>query len=200
MKSKNRAIFLFAIITLALSACAIRIDFGSPTATAQPATSTSAPSVTPPPLRTLTAVSSATPTSQGAESVLIYLIAIGDEGKSGELIGCDDSAVPVSVAIQPTLGVLRAAYNELFKLRGQREYGMSGLVNALHASNLSIGSLAVENGVARVALTGSFSLGGVCDIPRVEAQLRLTAMQFSTVREVDITLNGIPLRDVLSLR
>jgi len=40
-------------------------------------------------------------------------------------------------------------------------------------------------------------VGGVCDEPRVQAQLRETALQFSTVDSVSIFINGIQLEDAL---
>ncbi len=199
---KTSILIVMAVLVLAAVSCSVRIDLGSATATAVPsltsmppaptALPTTVPSPTTPPVPTLA--------PQGATSVLIYLIAPEDNGKSGALIGCGDSAVPVPVPIEPTLGVLRAAYTELFKLYGKQFYGQSGLMNALYSSNLSIDSLAVENSTARVSLKGSLALDGVCDIPRVEAQLRLTALQFSTVKDVIISLNGVPLKDALSLK
>jgi hypothetical protein len=41
-------------------------------------------------------------------------------------------------------------------------------------------------------------LGGVCDAPRVEAQIKQTALQFSTVSDVEVFIDDIPLEDVLS--
>ena len=113
----------------------------------------------------------ADPASQGLDRVKIYLVAIGDNGVSGKLIGCGDSLVPVEVPISPTLGVLRAALNELFELEGQQYYGQSGLYNALYQSDLAIADVTVIGGEARIFLTGSLMLGGVCDNPRVEEQL-----------------------------
>ena len=142
----------------------------------------------------------ADPASQGLDRVKIYLVAIGDNGVSGKLIGCGDSLVPVEVPITPTLGVLRAALNELFKLEGQQYYGQSGLYNALYQSDLSIADVAVIGGEARIFLTGTLMLGGVCDTPRVEEQLKALALQFNTVESVSIYINGEPLADVLDLK
>jgi hypothetical protein len=41
-------------------------------------------------------------------------------------------------------------------------------------------------------------LGGVCDSPRVQAQIEQTALQFSTVSEVEVFVNDTPLEEVLS--
>ena len=61
-------------------------------------------------------------------------------------------------------------------------------------------SLSISNGVASVALSGSLKLGGECDNPRVQAQLEQTVLQFPTVTQAEITINGKPLKDALSLK
>lgn len=142
----------------------------------------------------------AQPASQGIDHVNIYLVAVGDNGVSGKLIGCGDSLVPVEVRIEPTLSVLRAALTELFKQEGQQYYGESGLYNALYQSHLSIVGVAVANGEARILLTGSLALGGECDNPRVEEQLKAIALQFNTVNRVSVFINGKPLAKLLDLK
>jgi hypothetical protein len=139
----------------------------------------------------------ATPTDALFTRTQIYLIAVGDDGQLGKEIGCDDSAVPVEVVIEPTIAPLTAAINQLLALESE-EYGQSGLYNALHASDLTLEGINIEEGKATIALSGDLVLGGVCDNPRVEAQLRETALQYSTVDEVEILLNGEPLDQVLS--
>ena len=150
-----------------------------PTSTPQPP-DPSLPTLLPP---------TADPASQGLDRVKIFLVAIGDNGVSGKLIGCGDSLVPVEVPITPTLGVLRAALNELFKLEGQQYYGQSGLYNALYQSDLAIADVAVIGSEARIFLTGTLTLGGECDNPRVEEQLKALALQFNTVERVSIYIN-----------
>jgi hypothetical protein len=134
-----------------------------------------------------------------SQTVQIYLIALEDQGISGELIGCGDSLVPVRVSIAPTQGVLRAALETLLGVK-QSYYGQSGLYNALYQSNLRVEDVRIESGLATIQLTGSLLLGGVCDNPRVEGQLRATARQFSTVQNVEILVNGTPLDELLSLK
>jgi len=161
-----------------------------PTATSLPP-STLPPTPIPP---------TAQPASQGLDRVKIYLVAVGDNGVSGKLIGCSDSLVPMEVRIEPTLGVLRAALNELFLLKGEQYYGESGLYNALYQSHLYIEDVAVIDGEARIFLTGTLTLGGVCDNPRVEEQLKAIALQFNTVNRVSVYINGEPLADMLDLK
>jgi spore germination protein GerM len=132
-------------------------------------------------------------------TVQIFLIAVDDNGQTGTSVGCRDSAVPVQVEIPPTQGVLKAALAALFSVRDQY-YGQSGLYNALYQSDLQVESVSIDSGKASVYLTGTLQMGGECDSPRVQAQLEQTVLQFSTVTEVAIFINGNPLADVLSLK
>jgi hypothetical protein len=132
-------------------------------------------------------------------SVQIFLIAVDDNGKSGLPIGCGDSAVPVQVETPPTQQVLQAALEALLSIKDQF-YGQSGLYNALYQSDLQVASVTIVAGKASVYLTGTLLMGGECDSPRVQAQLEQTVLQFPTVTEVAIFINGKPLADVLSLK
>src|SRR4051794_32468057 len=110
----------------------------------------------------------------------IYMVAIGDNGQSGEKIGCGDSLVPVTRDIPSGLsteGKIKALLGILFSLK-DRDYGQSGLVNAVYASNLSVQSIELQGATAAIYLTGSVSVAGVCDEPRVEGQITAIARQF----------------------
>jgi hypothetical protein len=185
---------------------------GSPAASAtRTAAPTGAPTLartnTPAPLATATRpAASPTATRAGAtaawaglDEVLIFLILRDDNGASGPLVGCGDSAVGVRREIAPTRGVLRAALNELLSLRDEF-YGESGLYNALYQSNLTLDDVTIVSGTAMIELSGALVSGGVCDDPRIIAQIEYTARQFSTVRAVEITVNGTDIHDVLSGR
>ncbi len=129
----------------------------------------------------------------------IYLIAIDDQGKSGDPVGCGDSVVPVKVEILQTKAVLKAALDNLLGMK-DRYYGQSGLYNALYQSDLKVEKLSLEGGAATVYLTGSLQLGGECDNPRVQAQLERTVRQFPNITSVEIFLNDKPLKEALSLK
>jgi hypothetical protein len=148
------------------------------------------------------AASATTPTrtptlARGTMNIKLFFVALEDNGKAGKKIGCNDSIIAVDRAIPETQGVLVAAFNELFSIR-EAQYGQSGLYNSLSQSKLKLESAAVINGVAMIKLTGGFQLGGVCDNPRAKAQLEELALQFSTVKQVNITVNDISLDKVLS--
>ena len=73
------------------------------------------------------------------------------------------------------------------------------LYNALYRSSLAVQSLAIDaQGQATVKLSGALVVGGVCDDPRVFAQLAETALQFSTVKGVTALVNGQELTEILS--
>jgi hypothetical protein len=103
----------------------------------------------------------------------------------------------VNVNIEPTPAPLTAAFERLLAI-DEEYYGQSGLYNALEASNLSIDSAIVENGQAIIYLSGALNIGGTCEEPRIEAQLRQTADQFSTVGQSVIYINGQLLENIIS--
>jgi len=122
----------------------------------------------------------------------MFLIALEDGGQSGQLIGCNDSVVPVVIDIAPTEAPLTAALTQLLSL-SEQYYGQSGLYNALYQSDLTLQGVNITNREATINLAGSIQLGGVCDDPRVVAQIEQTALQYDTVDRVSINLNGQPL-------
>jgi len=172
----------------------------SPTGQVNPTVTLAIPSATNrvPPTSVRPSATTVPPNPTAAEqTVKIFLIALEDNGQSGVLVGCGDSAVPVTVTIPPTQGVLRAALEKLLSAK-QQFYGESGFYNALYQSDLELENVTIEQGKAIIYLTGTVMLGGVCDSPRFEAQIEQTALQFSTVSNVEVFINDIPLEDVLS--
>lgn len=141
----------------------------------------------------------AAPNPPQVSQVLIFMVAVGDDGRSGKRIGCSDSIIPITLQIEPTPAPLRAALTRLLALKSQN-YGESGLYNALYQSDLRIDSLSIVNGRATVNLIGTLRLSGTCDAPRVQAQIEETVRQFTTVSSADIFVNGKRLADALSQR
>jgi LysM repeat protein len=135
---------------------------------------------------------STTPGGTTFTHVNIYLIGM-DTGN----VGCGDQVVAVRRNISATPAPLTAALNQLLSLHSQY-YGESGLYNALYQSNLAVQRITSKGTAWNIYLTGTLRLGGVCDIPRVEAQLQRTALQFSTVKQVNYFINGVPLKTALS--
>lgn len=146
-----------------------------------------------------TPVPPATPPPSGTlfSNAQIYLTAVGDGGQSGALIGCNDSVVPHRVNFSPTVAPLTSALNAMFSSDSFYFPG-TNLYNVFYQSDLAVQGIDIENGTAFISLTGNLLLSGACDSPRVRAQIEQTALQFSTINSVIITLNGQPLDQVLS--
>lgn len=154
----------------------------------------------PPATKAPTKAATQAPTSApSSKEAMIFMIAIGDNGAAGKKIGCDDSAVGVIVALDDPAAPLRSVMEQLLGVQSQY-YGESGLYNTLFRSDLQLKSVTIKDGAADIYLTGSLTLGGVCDNPRVKAQFEETALQFSTVSRVNVYINNKNLLDLLSLK
>ncbi len=129
------------------------------------------------------------------EEVDVYLVAVGDNGKKGLKIGCDDSLVRVPRKIKPTVAPLKAAIEEL--LATPHEYSKE-LGNYWRGKNLKLKMVSITDGVATIHITGEGPfVAGVCDEPRITEQIENTAMQFDSVNKVKVFVNDKPLADVI---
>lgn len=139
--------------------------------------------------------------AHGAEAaqVKLFFIAVDDNGQSGKKIGCNDSVVAVDVDAARSASPLKTAYQRLLSVRAD-SYSPRKLSNPLAKSRLRVKSVAVRNGTAVVRLAGRLTSDGVCDDPRIEAQLTETALQFPTVERVSVFVNGVALSELLSGR
>lgn len=133
-----------------------------------------------------------------SDLVEIYLVMLEDNGAVGQAIGCGDSLVEVPRPQIQNVGDIEGVLTDLF-LQGEY-YGQSGFYNALHQSSLTVDSVSVSGGNAVVELSGDLVLAGVCDNPRVTAQLEETVLQFDDINSVEIFINGTSLADHLSLQ
>lgn len=130
--------------------------------------------------------------------VKIVYIADGDNGKIGEKIGCDDSAVVISKAVD-AVSAGQGALQALLADKSEK-YGTTGLRNALWQSDLSLDLITINDQTADVKLSGDLQLAGVCDNPRVKAQLEGTVKESTGVNMVNVMINDKTLDEVLSLR
>lgn len=127
------------------------------------------------------------------EEVAVYVTKL----EAGE-IGCGDAIVPVTRSISPTQAALQAALTELFSLP-DNEFGPNlDHYNALSGSSLTLDSVDINAGAATVDISGSVSVGGVCDEPRFVEQIKKTVMQFPTVTQANISINGVDLDDLFA--
>ena len=129
--------------------------------------------------------------------VKVYLVAVGDNGKKGRKIGCEDSLVAMSRTITSTNSPLRAALDEL--LATPEEHNESGLQlgNYWKGSDLKVKSVSLKGGTATIWITGTLTVAGICDEPRITEQITATARQFRTVKRVRVFVNGTPLKQAI---
>ncbi len=164
-----------------------------------PAALTLAPPTDVPPTLPPAQSGSTVTASASQQEVKIFLIKLEDNGQSGTSVGCGDSVVPITVYIPQTQAILRAALEKLLSAK-QQFYGDAGYYNALYQSDLKVDNVTIEQGKAIIHLTGTVMPGGECDNPRFEAQIKETALQFSTVSDVQVFINDKPMEEVLSLK
>jgi spore germination protein GerM len=127
-----------------------------------------------------------------AVSVSTIKIALLDPSKerAGKERGCDN-VIMVAREVSPTQAPLTAALKELFSITDNQVGGLYNFIPKTR-STLLFDRAEVQNGTAKVYLTGSLSgLSGVCDDPRAKIQIEETALQFPTVQRVEIYLNGV---------
>jgi hypothetical protein len=142
--------------------------------------------------------SAAPPSSvTAARTVTVYYVVLDDGGSSGVRFGCNDSLVglrrPVTGAVEP----LTAAMGAL--LDGAEAPG-PGVYNSLSASPLQFLSGTFDGTTVTAYLSGSLRPAGVCDIPRLEAQLTQTAVSSVGAIRAEIYVNGVSLAEALSLK
>jgi hypothetical protein len=133
------------------------------------------------------------------ETVKIFFVALEDNGKSGPKIGCGDSLVSVDQEINYKGDKLKNTLEQLLMQKTQF-YGQSGFYNALFSSNLKVDTVSYKGSTASVYLTGEMQLGGTCDTPRFEEQLKATMLQFPEIKNAEIYINNQPIKEALSTK
>lgn len=124
-------------------------------------------------------------------------MAVDDGGARGVRFGCNDSLVPVRGAAIPG-DPLTVALSRLLDA-GMPVDSDAGLYDSLAGSSLRFLSGYVSGSTVVVNLGGSLQPGGVCDIPRIEAQLTHTVVSASGASRAEIYINGRTLADVLGV-
>ncbi|MET4620899.1 hypothetical protein ABIE18_002355 [Arthrobacter sp. 2762] len=128
----------------------------------------------------------------------VYYVAVDDGGARGVRFGCNDSLVPVRGALAPG-DPLTLALSRLLEAGMPLDTG-AGLYDSLANSSLHFVSGYVSGATVVVNLSGTLLPGGVCDIPRIEAQLTHTIVSASGASRAEIYINGKTLAEALSLR
>lgn len=184
---------LSLVACLALSGCGITSQSGPGTPSSAPTQSSmTSQSATPTPTVTPTA----TPMTS---SLTIYYIAVGDAGRSGVAAGCGDSAVATYTSPVRQTDPVGSAIQTLLA-NHHRYVGQSGLLNALYQSTLAYRGHRMSGPTVLLYLTGTFRIGGVCDIPRVKAQLEYTAMKAAHASRAVVYVGTQTIDQALSLK
>ena len=135
--------------------------------------------------------------AEGAsQAIKVYLVAVGDNGKTGKKIGCGDSLVAVTRTIKKTPAPLTAALRELL-LTPQHPDGSPKLENFWKGRNLKVTSVSIRNHTATIHISGEVLVAGVCDEPRIESQIQETARQFPTVKRVRVFIGNRTLAEAI---
>jgi hypothetical protein len=129
------------------------------------------------------------------QTVNVYMVAVGDDGKTGKKIGCGDSLIAVQRSIKKTKAPLAAALREL--LSTPTIDGAPKLENFWKGRNLKLQSVAIRNKTATIRISGEVFVAGVCDQPRIESQIEETARQFPTVKKVKVFIGKQTLAEAI---
>lgn len=135
--------------------------------------------------------STSTPNPPRISQVSIALLDTTGSG-TGKARGCD-TVVLVSQNIPGTTTPLTAAMQVLFAQPEGTQPSAAYNFIARTKSTLKFERAEVRDSTAHIYLIGSLSgLSGVCDDPRAQIQIEETALQFGTVKTVQIYLNNQP--------
>jgi sporulation and spore germination protein len=134
--------------------------------------------------------------AQRNREVKVYLVALGDNGKMGKKIGCEDSLVAVTRTIKPTAASLKAAIEAL--LSTPPETGDNPkLQNFWKGRNLRVRSVSISKSTATIHISGEVFVAGICDEPRIKSQIEETAKQFPNVKRVKVFIGKRRLEDAI---
>jgi hypothetical protein len=133
----------------------------------------------------------------GTHSVTAYYVLLDDGGSSGIRFGCNDSLVGVRHSTAGPAEPLPAAVGALLDGTGPPT---ADVYNSLSGSTLDFLAGSFDGTTVTVYLAGTLRPGGVCDIPRIEAQLTQTAVSAVGAIRAEVYVNGVGLAEALSLK
>jgi hypothetical protein len=136
-----------------------------------------------------------------SQTVTAYYVLLDDGGRNGVRFGCNDSLVGVAHTSSGPKDPLPAAVRTLLDVpdEGATPTPSPEVYNALSGSDLKFLSGSFDGTTVTVYLAGTLSMGGVCDVPRVEAQLTQTAVSAVGAIRAEIYVNGRSLTETLQL-
>lgn len=130
-----------------------------------------------------------TPSATIATTTTLQIALVNEIGvPSATTFGCGDEIEMVNRSVSTTTP-LKTAIEELLSVH-TRDYGMSGLTTALYQNSFTVDSVTITGTHADIDLSGTIMIGGVCDNPRIQEQIKKTILQFPTITSYQIKLNG----------
>ncbi|WP_258061776.1 hypothetical protein [Arthrobacter sp. ZGTC412] len=138
----------------------------------------------------------------GLQTVTAFYVLLDDGGSNGVRFGCNDSLVGVAHISSAGEDALAAAVRALLDAQAEAVESpppSPDVYNALSGSELKFLSGSFDGTTVTVYLAGTLSMGGVCDLPRVEAQLTQTAVSAVGAIRAEIYVNGRSLSEALQL-
>jgi len=147
-------------------------------------------------LSSLVIVNAVSVPAQRNREVKVYLVALGDNGKMGKKIGCEDSLVAVTRPIKGTTAPLKAAIQELLTIPTETGDNPK-LENFWKGRNLRVRSVSIRKSTATIYLSGEVFVAGICDVPRIKSQIEETAKQFPAVKRVKVFIGKTTLADAI---
>lgn len=111
--------------------------------------------------------------------------------RDGGNVGCGAEIFFAPHTVPKTTAVLDATYKLLFNIKSVPEIPADGFRNTVGAyTKLFYDRVVLENGIAKVYLTGDMYGPGHCAEPELKTQMIQAALQYPTVNRVEIFLNG----------
>ncbi|MCO4237324.1 hypothetical protein NG702_07795 [Pseudarthrobacter sp. MDT3-28] len=135
--------------------------------------------------------------SGGSQTVTAYYVLLDDGGAGGVRFGCNDSLAGVRRTVA---GSTEPLANAMRALLDNTAEPAPGLYNSLSGSTLTFLSGTFDGTAVTVYLSGSIRPAGVCDIPRIEAQLTQTAVASVGAIRAEVYVNGVRLAEALRLQ
>lgn len=110
---------------------------------------------------------------------------------NGGTVGCGAGIFFAPHAVPKTTAVLDATYRLLFDIKQLPEIESDGFRNTVAAyTQLWYDRTTLDAGTARVYLTGTMYGPGHCAEPELREQITAAALQYDTVRRVEVYLNN----------
>lgn len=111
--------------------------------------------------------------------------------KEGGEIGCGVGIFYGKDTVPKTSAVLDATYQRLFDIKQWPEIETDGFRNTVAAfAYLYYDRVTLENGLAKVYLSGQVTSPGTCAEPELKAQIEAVAFQFRSVQKLEVYLNN----------